>query len=245
MTRLLLLWDVDHTLIQDGGVNEESYALAYELLTGAPPEEWIFLHGRTERDVLDQLLVVNGRDPATYPWPDQARALVDAVARNAEPLARRGSRLPGAEEALSAVADRPGVVQSTLTGNVVENARVKLGVFALDPWIDFEVGAYGSDSLVRADLVPVAQAKAAAKYGFDPRAAATVLVGDTPRDVQAGLVGGAWTVGVGTGMFTAAELRSAGADAVFDDLSDLPGFLAAVDELAGRGPTGPRPVEGP
>lgn len=241
---MLLLWDVDHTLIHDDGVNEESYLQAYELLTGSPPAERIVIHGRTERGLLDTLLAVNGLDPAVYPWPDQVAALVGAVARNRELLARRGRILPGAVAALSAVADRPGIVQSTLTGNVEENARVKLGAFDLDPWIDFEVGGYGSDSLIRGELVAVAQLKAAAKYGFDPARDVTVLVGDTPLDVEAGLVGGAWVVGVATGNYSGPDLLAAGADTVFDDLSDLPGFLEALERMGERGPVGPRPVTG-
>jgi hypothetical protein len=33
---LLVLWDVDHTLIENNGVNKETYAYAFELLTGRP-----------------------------------------------------------------------------------------------------------------------------------------------------------------------------------------------------------------
>ena len=31
---ILLLWDIDHTLIENHGVNKETYALAFKLLTG-------------------------------------------------------------------------------------------------------------------------------------------------------------------------------------------------------------------
>ena len=34
-------------------------------------------------------------------------------------------------------------MQSLLTGNIVSNARVKLGTFGLDRFVDFEIGAYG------------------------------------------------------------------------------------------------------
>jgi hypothetical protein len=32
------LWDIDHTLIKNHGVNKKTYALAFELLTGQHPE---------------------------------------------------------------------------------------------------------------------------------------------------------------------------------------------------------------
>jgi len=50
--------------------------------------------------------------------------------------------------------------------------------------------------------------------------AATVVVGDTPLDIAAALATGARAVGVATGPFSVADLRSAGADVVLPDLSD-------------------------
>src|SRR5437660_466817 len=43
---LLVLWDVDHTLIENGGVSKEMYARAYELLTGESPSEQPETDGR-------------------------------------------------------------------------------------------------------------------------------------------------------------------------------------------------------
>jgi hypothetical protein len=34
MSALLLLWDIDHTLTENHGANKETYAAAFELLTG-------------------------------------------------------------------------------------------------------------------------------------------------------------------------------------------------------------------
>jgi phosphoglycolate phosphatase len=34
MKRILLLWDVDRTLIENGGVGKEIYAHAFRILTG-------------------------------------------------------------------------------------------------------------------------------------------------------------------------------------------------------------------
>lgn len=68
----------------------------------------------------------------------------------------------------------------------------------------------------------------------------TVLVGDTPLDVRAGLVGGARVVAVATGLFGVDELVAAGADVVLADLVDVDAFVAALDRVRELGPAGPR-----
>ena len=80
--------------------------------------------------------------------------------------------------------------------------------------MDFEVGRYGSDDEVRANLVTIAQGRASAKYGETFGKANTILVGDTPRDVRAGRDGGARVVAVTTGSDSVESLRAAGADVV-------------------------------
>ncbi|HEX4830321.1 MAG TPA: HAD hydrolase-like protein [Trebonia sp.] len=98
--------------------------------------------------------------------------------------------------------------------------------------IDFEVGGYGSDDEVRANLVGVAQERATGTYAtaFDCRN--TVLIGDTLRDVQAGRKGGAKVIGVATGSDTMEALRAEGADAVLPSLQDTEALTEALSSLA-------------
>jgi HAD superfamily hydrolase (TIGR01549 family) len=70
------------------------------------------------------------------------------------------------------------------------------------------------------DLVEAALAKA--------RTRDAVMVGDTPWDVEAARRAGIQTLCVLTGGFSEAELRGAGADAVFDSLDELRGQLGAT-----------------
>jgi len=63
------------------------------------------------------------------------------------------------------------------------------------------------------------------KAGGDGDAA---MVGDTPWDVKAALEAGVQTVAVLTGGFSEAELRDAGAVAVFENMEDLRAGLAAT-----------------
>ncbi len=122
----------------------------------------------------------------------------------------------------------PLVVQSLLTGNVRALAEVKLAALGLTAHLDLDVGAYGNENAVRSELVHLARSRAAAAYGTEFGGQATVLVGDTPLDVEAALASGARAVGVATGRFATAELAQAGAHAVLADLSDTEQVVAAV-----------------
>ncbi len=227
-TPLLVLWDIDGTLIDNGGVSKEAYALTFNRLTGRPPEHPIVPAGRTDPAVLRMMLRQHGIEAT----PDVMKQAVDVLNRVFESLmsrlAERGHVKLGAQSAIAALAGRGDVVQSVLTGNTRHNAQVKVSVFGLAGALDYEVGAYGSDTEVRAGLVPVARTKATAKYGISFPPAPTVLIGDTPRDIKAGRASGAFAVGVATGEYGVEELAAVGADAVLPDLRDSSAVVGAV-----------------
>ncbi len=58
-------------------------------------------------------------------------------------------------------------MQSVLTGNMQATALAKLAALDLDRYLDLRVGAYGDAHEIRADLVPLARARAATAYGGD------------------------------------------------------------------------------
>ena len=73
----------------------------------------------------------------------------------------------------------------------------------------------------------------------DSPGAATVLVGDTPLDVEAALATGARAVAVATGSYPAADLAAAGAHVVLPDLTDTARVVAAVTGSRREGEEGP------
>ncbi len=81
---------------------------------------------------------------------------------------------------------------------------------------------------VRAELVAAARHAAGRAYRADFSGPATVLVGDTPLDVEAALATGARAVAVATGSYPAADLAAAGAHVVLPDLTDTARVVAAV-----------------
>jgi phosphoglycolate phosphatase len=169
-------------------------------------------------------------DPAQQVGPFQA-FMSARSSTMADDLREHGRALPGAAAALAALAAaRPSglVIQSLLTGNIPELARVKLTTLALTEHVDLTIGAYGDVSAVRADLVDVARRNAAERHGGDFGGRATVLVGDTPSDVLAARATGASAVGVATGEFSIADLAETGANVVLPDLTNTDAVVAAI-----------------
>ena len=121
-----------------------------------------------------------------------------------------------------------GIRQSVLTGNVRPLAEEKLRRAGLGEHLDLDAGAYGDVHEVRAELVAAARHAARRAYGSDFSGPATVLVGDTPLDVEAALATGARAVAVATGSYSAADLAAAGAHVVLPDLTDTGRVVAAV-----------------
>jgi phosphoglycolate phosphatase len=221
----LVLWDVDHTLVENAGVSKEIYAAAFVELTGHPPVQPAVTEGRTDPDIMADLLRANHE--LLRAWPTVREALEHAGAAHRQPMADRGCVLPGVPELVRALADA-GVIQTLVTGNIRPNAEVKLASFGLLGSLDLEVGAYGSDSRERSDLVALAQLRTAAKYVAGDDAWDTVVIGDTPRDVLAARAHDARMLAVASGVHSVDELRSAGATFVLRDLRETAAAMGFV-----------------
>jgi phosphoglycolate phosphatase len=226
--RRLVLWDVDLTLVRAGPIGRELYAAAFTRVTGRPMRFQAPMSGRLDPDIFRDTLAAHGLDPADHSFPRFADALAAVYSARSGELREQGGALPGAAGALAALAGLPLAVQTVLTGNVRAVAAVKLTAFGLDRYVDLDIGAYGADAAVRADLVRLAQQRAGAKHRATFDADRTVLIGDSRNDVVAGRDGGARVVAVATGRDSEADLLAAGADVVLPDLTDTTALLRAV-----------------
>lgn len=220
--RLLVLWDIDHTLLASRGLGREMYVRAVPAAFGIPFVDLADVSGRTELDIIAETVALHGIEPSHANVARLAEALTTSYEAARAELAERGQVLPGAREALAALAEDSAVYQAVLTGNLRSVAYVKLETFGLARYVDLEASAYGDDHNVRAELVHVAQRRAAERTGVTFDGEHTVLIGDTPKDVEAAHAAGARVVAVASGRTTVDELRRAGAEAVLSDLRDLP-----------------------
>ena len=234
MRRLLVLWDIDYTLVNAGGVGSELYTRVFTSRYGRPLPQPGSMAGRTDRAIAREVLALAGLDGQD--GLDQELQLFQAALNDTAPAFAARARqvvtaLPGAGaalEGLAALATGQGPVQSLLTGNIRPMAEIKLAAVGLTRHLDLEVGSYGDLHEIRAELVAPARDAAAAAYAEDFGGTATVLIGDTPLDVAAALATGARAVGVATGGFSTADLAAAGAHAVLPDLTDTGAVVSAI-----------------
>ena len=223
---LLVLWDIDGTLVSSAGHGRYAFDDAFEAVVGRPYDGEITMAGRTDPQIAMEML--EGVDGAADHAPRMLEELVAALDERRQLLRSEGHAYPGVPEALEALAARDGVAQALLTGNVRANAELKVSAFGLERWLDFELGAYGSDPhTARSDLVAIARDRAVERHAGPLD---VVLVGDTPLDIEAARDGGARVVAVASGSIDLETLRAAGPDAVFPDLRQTERVLAAITQ---------------
>ncbi|MFC4052206.1 HAD family hydrolase [Actinomadura syzygii] len=225
----LILWDIDHTLLETGGVGGEVFKDAFEQVTGHHIDRLADVTGRTEQVIFRETLDLYGiEDPGDY-FPKFVEAQAAGYRARADEMRRRGRALPGAREALQAFAELPTITQTALTGNPKPSAIAKLETFNLTKWLDLDIGAYGTDDSVRPRLVAIAQARAAARTGQTYVRETTYVIGDTVSDVEAARKGGAKIIAIASGRTSVKELRDAEADTVLENLTETAILLQHVN----------------
>ncbi len=225
--RRLVMWDVDQTLLRTGEVVRLAYGAAFTAATGLPylrtPAS---LAGRTDRYIAAEAFALNGIADAE-PYLERFFELFAAEVHQRRALiVEHGVLLPGVADVVAALAARPDVVQTLVTGNIRPLAETKIAAFGLDAAIDTEVGGYGTDDVVRPTLVTRSLERARVKYGDG--FTHVFVIGDTVHDVQAALANGVTAVGVATGPVDAGTLRAAGAHHVFDSLADVESVVSLL-----------------
>jgi phosphoglycolate phosphatase len=218
-TRLLLLFDIDGTLLRYGGAREHAEALLQalrEVYAVELPDDAVTRvgpWGKTDQLIAREVLALAGVegdavDARRAAWTERAWEIY----RDADLARLAGGAMPGAEAALRWAADA-GHRSALLTGNIEPIAHHKLAAAGLGAWFEPGQGAFGSDAEDRRELVPVARERA----GGWPRER-TVVIGDAPGDVACALADGAVAVAV-IGHFDRDDLT--GAHVFIEQLAEL------------------------
>ena len=223
--RKLVLFDIDGTLIQDGGAAGLAFDQAFQDLFAVPEASvHIEKHGRTDlkicRDTAHQAL---GRDLA----PEEIQALQERYLHLLPGMLNRSAGyevLPGVTTLCRELARDDRVLIGLQTGNLEPAAWAKLRQGGLADYFSF--GGFGSDSPERDTLVQIAIERGRSLTPID--ANAVYVVGDAPGDILAGRNNRAQTVAVGTGLTGLEALRPLQPDYLLPDLSDIDHFKALL-----------------
>jgi phosphoglycolate phosphatase len=223
---LLILWDIDGTLLQRAS-SEHARALLRALgqvhgdHLGFADVRGVEAAGRTDGAIARDLLLACGVEPEAI---DREVSTVSRLTAEAYaelcPPDLSGKVAPGIAALLGALRGDPRYRSSLVTGNFEPVARLKLARAGIGEHFEPGQGGFGTDAEERESLPPIARSRA----GDWPRGR-TVVIGDTPRDVACARADGLRVVAVTTGPFAA------------DALAEADHVVSGADELAPLLPT--------
>lgn len=183
MPKLLILIDIDGTLLYPGMAPRRALTAAIQELTGRTLHFDVdHLAGMTDplivADALRRLHVsAEKRDGLPQRILDRYLVLL----QECYPGAADHYLYPGTPALLDYLRSQ-AVRLGLISGNLERGARIKLQPYRLNDY--FSVGVYGSDHPERDRLPPLALAKCRAEFGetFSPEQ--VIIIGDTVRDVR-------------------------------------------------------------
>ncbi|GAB5537126.1 MAG: HAD family hydrolase [Rubricoccaceae bacterium] len=216
---MILLFDIDGTLLQGHGVGRRAIEAALISLYGRSIDtSAIPFSGKTDplifREILTAAPDLGLVDAA--PEDRQLEAFRAAYLREMDQRlpVDRVSELPGAAPLVRQL-DADGHTMGLLTGNLEPLAYGKVARIGLAAEL-FPFGAFGSDHEDRNELPAIAAQRAGLHLQRDVPHTDLIIIGDTPRDIDCARAVGAKAVAVTTGYFSADELAEA--DIVLESL---------------------------
>jgi phosphoglycolate phosphatase-like HAD superfamily hydrolase len=229
---LLVLFDVDGTLIDTAGAGRRAIERAFASALGLPRFDslrWgVPFAGRTDPVILADLAraaaIPDDRFAALRPALD--RDYLEHLADEMRASDPRRRIMPGVRALLAALEALPDVHLGLITGNVERGARIKLEPFGLNR--HFAAGGFGSDHADRCTIARLARAAVCRVTGIDFQPARVVVVGDTEHDVACARANGFRAIVTDSGWGDRAAIDALRPDAVFPTLADTALVLRAL-----------------
>ena len=216
---ILVLFDIDGTLITSGGTGRKAIAKALSEFCGVEIDmSKVPLGGRTDPAIVRDCLRIGGfkehEIPALIP------VCLEIYAEELERVIRpeHVTLLPGVQSLLDTLATRPEFSLGLITGNMQNTAYMKLGAGQIASY--FPCGGFGSDHEDRNLLPSFARDRANAHYKRSFSPSKTIVIGDTEHDISCSRHFGAWAIGVSTGMSSHENLAACQPDLLVTSLNE-------------------------
>ncbi len=225
----LVLFDIDGTLLNSGGLGRASMQRALGMVFGSPGNPSYRYDGKTDKQIVRDVMRLEGHSDEHI--DSRMEKLIDLYLEGLRTGAKSGKfnvrPLEGVPELLDALEAREDVLLGLLTGNVEPGARTKLTAAGINP-DRFRVNAFGSDHEHRPELPAIAQRRASETLGVDIAGDRLIVIGDTPADIECGRALGAKAIGVASGHYTVEQLEAHNAYAVFPSLKNTQQVLETI-----------------
>ena len=223
----LVLFDIDGTLITDGGAARNAYRAALARVYGFDGDLTRYdFSGRTDPQITTMVLrdFGLGDDAIERRMPELWDAYIDGLVVNA--TRDRVRELPGIRALLDVLLAREDILLGLLTGNIERGARIKLEPPSLNRYFAF--GAFGSDSADRAALPPIAVERASRIERHPFRGRDVVIIGDSIYDIRCGIPHDATSIAIASGKTPAEKLRAENPHHFFESAEETSAILNSI-----------------
>ncbi|MDA1007703.1 MAG: haloacid dehalogenase-like hydrolase [Planctomycetota bacterium] len=216
---MLVLFDIDGTLLRTDGAGVRAFLCALHELQPhiAYSFDGVEVAGQLDTGLWNAFAALHG----TRNDDESLAAFRESYGRHLSTAFRTKPARPmvGMHQLVDSLSKTDGVTVGLLTGNFEHTGfeKIRSAGFCES---HFAINAFADDGSTRRHLPPVAIERCNAKRGspIDPRN--VVIIGDTPSDIDCAKHNGCRSLGVATGIFSTAQLNSAGANLSVTDCSD-------------------------
>ncbi|HCD36028.1 HAD family hydrolase [Chlorobium phaeovibrioides] len=218
MTKKLVLFDIDGTLLSVGSINRRVLCDALREVYGTEGTACSCnFAGKMDSGIIYEALRPAGLDDEEIGRKfNQARQTYCDLFRQHASLSDI-TLMAGVHELLQQLSLHTDLLLGLLTGNFEESGRHKLTLPGLNHYFPF--GAFADDGYHRNELPPVAVEKAYSLTGKTFTEKNIVIIGDTEHDITCARVLNARSIAVATGTYSMRELRKHQPDVLLEDLS--------------------------
>jgi len=223
----LVLFDIDGTLMDFPKEHKNAFSEAFREVYGIDADLSIIQPmGMTEQQINTEVLRKKGVDDEVI--KSKMPEAMQVMAEYFEKEMKEGKVFiyEGVREFLEEL-DKKGFLIGAVTGNLESIARIKLEKGGINQYI--KLGGFGSDHMIRTELVKLAIRRAEENFGFE-YGENVFSIGDAPSDMKAGREGGAYKcIGITTGVHSEEQLKEAGADFTFPNLRERGEILREME----------------
>jgi phosphoglycolate phosphatase-like HAD superfamily hydrolase len=225
---LVLLFDIDGTLIKTGGAGKNAMEDAFNLLFHKQNGmEKISFAGSTDLGIFDHSLKLNGISPEqAIPESVFREKYLSLLKKYLKENPEGQELLPGVADFLAHCKERDDIYMGLVTGNYREGAQIKLAHFNIEHY--FNEGAFGCDFANRNLLPPLAIQRIQQKGYTLPPKNKIWIIGDTIKDIECAKTNGLPSLITFTGFSPREDILRDKPEMTMETLENFPMFLKHV-----------------